>query len=70
MNWILFISSKISRFKVDAFNGVYEVNIDTSFKNLNKVKSCTQLDASILNPDRNGSGSGCSQTLLSRAFFL
>jgi hypothetical protein len=67
---IISISNKISGFKVDAYNGVYEVNVDTSFKNLNKVKSCTPLDASILNPDGNGRGSSCSQTLLSRAFFL
>jgi hypothetical protein len=26
------------RFEVHVFNGVYEVNVDTSFKNLNNVK--------------------------------
>jgi hypothetical protein len=39
----------MSRFKVDTFNGVYEVNVVTSFKNLNSIKLCTPLNISILN---------------------
>jgi hypothetical protein len=35
-------------FEVSVSNGVYEVNIDTSFKNLNHVKSCAPLDTSTL----------------------
>jgi hypothetical protein len=30
---------------------VYEVNVSTSFKNLNNVKLCTPFDASPLNPN-------------------
>jgi hypothetical protein len=41
----------MSRFKIDVFNSVYEVNIDTSFKKLNNVKSCTPLNVLILNFD-------------------
>jgi len=51
MKWILSISNEKSGFKIDASNGVYEANVDTSFKNLNNVKSCTLLYASTLNPD-------------------
>jgi hypothetical protein len=39
-------------FKVDASNCLYEINVDTSFKNLNNIKSCTPLDLSTLNPDK------------------
>jgi hypothetical protein len=39
----------MSKFKVDVFNSVYEINIDTSFKKLNNVKLCTPLNALILN---------------------
>jgi hypothetical protein len=46
---ILLISNKMSKFKVDVFNSVYEINIDTSFKKLNNVKLCTPLNALILN---------------------
>jgi hypothetical protein len=36
-------------FEVSVSNGVYVVNIDTSFKNLNHVKSCAPLlDTSTL----------------------
>jgi hypothetical protein len=49
MKLILSISNERSRFKVDESNGVYKVNIDTSFKNLNNMKLCTLLDASTLN---------------------
>jgi hypothetical protein len=52
MKLILSISNVLSRFKVDASNSVYEVNVSTSFKNLNNVKSCIPLDVLILNPDR------------------
>jgi hypothetical protein len=40
-------------FKVDASNGLNKVNVDTSFKNLNNVKSCTllTLNSSTLNLD-------------------
>jgi hypothetical protein len=34
-----------------ASNGVYEVDVGMSFKNLNNMKSCIPLDASTLNPD-------------------
>jgi hypothetical protein len=34
-----------------ASNGIYKVNIDTFFKNLNNVKLCTPLDLSTLNPN-------------------
>jgi hypothetical protein len=30
---------------------VYDVNVGTSFKNINNVKSCTLLDASTLNSE-------------------
>lgn len=49
MKLILLILNERSRFKVDASNGVYKVNINTFFKNLNNVKLCTSLDVSILN---------------------
>jgi hypothetical protein len=52
MKLILSISNVLSRFKLDASNSVYEVNVITSFKNLNNVKLCTPLDVSTLNPDR------------------
>jgi hypothetical protein len=32
-------------------NSIYKVNVDTSFKILNNVKSCTPLDALTLNLD-------------------
>jgi hypothetical protein len=48
---ILSISNERLRFKVDVSNGVYEVNIATSFKNLNNVKLCIPLNESTLNPD-------------------
>jgi len=48
MKWILFILNEKSWFKVDASNDVYEVNIDTSFKILNYIKSCTLLDVLTL----------------------
>ncbi len=35
-------------YEVSVSNGVYVVNIDTSFKNLNHVKSCAPLDISTL----------------------
>jgi hypothetical protein len=46
---MLLISNEMFGFKIDTSNDVYEVNVGTSFKNLNKVKSCTPLNASILN---------------------
>jgi hypothetical protein len=48
---ILSISNEMLRFKIGTSNGVYEVNVGMSFKNLNNVKSCTLLDALNLNPD-------------------
>jgi hypothetical protein len=51
MKWIVFISNERTRFKVNAYNGVYEVNVDTFFKNVNNVKSCILLDTSTLNLD-------------------
>jgi hypothetical protein len=51
MKRILSISNEMSGFKINASNGVYEINAVTSFKNLNNVKSCTSLDASTLNYD-------------------
>jgi hypothetical protein len=47
---IIQLKNKMSGFKIDVFNGVYEINIDT-FKNLNNMKSCISLDTLILNPD-------------------
>jgi hypothetical protein len=38
MKWRLSISNERSGFEVDASNGIYEVNVDISFKNLNDVK--------------------------------
>jgi len=43
--------NEISRFEVDVSNSIYEVNVDTSFKNLNYMTLCIQLDASTLNLD-------------------
>jgi hypothetical protein len=40
LEWKLSISNDEPEFKVGAFNGVYEVNVNMSFKNLNHVKSC------------------------------
>jgi hypothetical protein len=51
MKWILSISHERSGFEVNVSNGIYEVNIDTSFKILSNVKSSTPLDVLILNPD-------------------
>jgi hypothetical protein len=42
---------KDNNVKLMASNGVYEVNVCTSFKNLNNVKSCRPLDSSTLNFD-------------------
>jgi hypothetical protein len=39
----------MSRFEFGASNGVHEVKVDTSLKNLNNVRSCKPLDASTLN---------------------
>jgi hypothetical protein len=36
----LSISKEEPEFKIDAFNGIYEVNVSMSFKNLNNVKLC------------------------------
>jgi hypothetical protein len=49
MKLILFISNERLRFKVNPSNGVYEVNVDTSFKNLNNIKLCALLNTSTLN---------------------
>jgi hypothetical protein len=43
--------NEISGFEVDVSNSIYEVNVDTSFKNLNYMTLCIQLDASTLNLD-------------------
>jgi hypothetical protein len=43
--------NEISKFEVDVSNSIYEVNVDTSFKNLNYMTLCIQLDASTLNLD-------------------
>jgi hypothetical protein len=53
MKCMLSISNERSRFKVGTLNGVYEVNVNTSFKNLNNMKSCAQLNISTssLNPN-------------------
>jgi hypothetical protein len=56
MKLILSISNKRIRFKVDASNNVYKVNIDTSFKNLKNVKSCTPFNVSTLNFDHKIDG--------------
>jgi hypothetical protein len=56
ISWILSILNERSGFKIDTSNGVYEVNVGMSFKNLNNVKSCTLLDASTLNPDHKIDG--------------
>jgi len=42
MKLMLSISNEMSRFKVVI--RVYEVNVDTSFKNLNNIKSSTTLN--------------------------
>jgi hypothetical protein len=44
MKLILSILNGRSRFEIDTSNGVYEVNVDTSFKILNIVKLCTPLN--------------------------
>jgi len=51
MKLILCILNEISGFEVGASNGVYEVNVNTSFNILNNVKSCTPLDVLTLNPN-------------------
>jgi hypothetical protein len=38
MKWILSISNKKLGFKIDASNGVYEVNVGTYFKIFKNVK--------------------------------
>jgi hypothetical protein len=49
MKLILSISNEKLRFKVDASNGVYEINVGMSFKNLNNTKLFIPLNASTLN---------------------
>lgn len=52
MKLILSISNERLRFKVNvSMYGLYEVNIGTSFKHLNNMKSCTPLDLLTLNLD-------------------
>lgn len=41
----------MSKFDVSTLNDIYEVNVSTSFKILNNVKSCTPLDILTLNSD-------------------
>jgi hypothetical protein len=48
---ILLILNERLKFKVGVSNDVYKVNIGTSFKNLNNVKSYTPLNALTLNSD-------------------
>jgi len=48
MKWVLSTLNEILRFEVGVSNGIYEVNIDTSFKILNYIKSCTLLDVLTL----------------------
>jgi len=43
--------NEMSGFKIDAFSGIYKVNVSTFLKILNNVKSCTLLNASALNYD-------------------
>jgi hypothetical protein len=43
--------NEMSEFKIDAFSGVYKVNIGTFFIILNNVKLYTLLNASALNHD-------------------
>jgi len=38
-------------FKIDVSNGIYEVNVGMSLKNLKNVKLCTLLDVLTLNYD-------------------
>jgi hypothetical protein len=52
MKWILFISNEMSGFEVGVSDSVYKVNVDTSIKILNNVKSCIPLDVLTLNPDQ------------------
>jgi hypothetical protein len=51
MKLMLSISNERSGFNVCASNGVYEVNIDMSFKNLNNVTTCTPINTLTLNPN-------------------
>jgi hypothetical protein len=45
------LMNEMSGFKIDAFSGIYKVNVSTFLKILNNVKSCTLLNASALNYD-------------------
>lgn len=38
MKWILSILNEMSRFKVDASNDIYEINVGTFSKILNNIK--------------------------------
>jgi hypothetical protein len=51
MKWILSISNERSKFKVDASNDVYEINVSMYFKILNNIKPYTPLDISTPNFD-------------------